>query len=195
MMLQAPSGVSSFNEVALGGGKAKIEKHHAKGKMTARERIDFLLDEETERIEIGAFAGDEMYEEYENKAMETVEDLASDYYDITTVKHVEDYHDTMKKYEDRFEIFNETHEKRHNGTETQNARRYRNYKTRESKEKDILNYPPLDLEVFRSYQDVPAEWENEEDADDIIMKERNEDSYSEEYNGIIELEKEFEERA
>ena len=53
-----------FNEVALGGGKAKIEKHHAKGKMTARERIDFLLDEETERIEIGAFAGDEMYEEY-----------------------------------------------------------------------------------------------------------------------------------
>ena len=32
--------------------------------MTARERIDFLLDEETERIEIGAFAGDEMYEEY-----------------------------------------------------------------------------------------------------------------------------------
>ena len=53
-----------LDEVALGGGKKKIEKHHAKGKMTARERIDFLLDEKSDRIEIGAFAGDQMYEEY-----------------------------------------------------------------------------------------------------------------------------------
>ena len=31
-------------QVKLGGGKKSIEKHHAKGKMTARERIDYLLD-------------------------------------------------------------------------------------------------------------------------------------------------------
>jgi 3-methylcrotonyl-CoA carboxylase beta subunit len=51
-------------KVALGGGKAKIEKQHAKGKMTARERIDYLLDSKTERIEIGAFVGDGMYAEH-----------------------------------------------------------------------------------------------------------------------------------
>ncbi|MDG1331241.1 MAG: acyl-CoA carboxylase subunit beta [Crocinitomicaceae bacterium] len=50
--------------VYLGGGKKRIEKLHDKGKMTARERIDFLLDEDTERIEIGAFAGRGMYEEH-----------------------------------------------------------------------------------------------------------------------------------
>lgn len=51
-------------KVALGGGKAKIEKQHAKGKMTARERIDYLLDKKSERIEIGAFVGEGMYEEH-----------------------------------------------------------------------------------------------------------------------------------
>ncbi|MEM6894001.1 MAG: carboxyl transferase domain-containing protein [Bacteroidota bacterium] len=53
-----------LGQVALGGGKAKMEKHRAKGKMNARERIDFLLDENTERIEIGALAGDGMYQEH-----------------------------------------------------------------------------------------------------------------------------------
>ena len=53
-----------LGQVALGGGKAKMEKHRAKGKMTARERVDFLLDENTERIEIGALAGDGMYQEH-----------------------------------------------------------------------------------------------------------------------------------
>src|SRR5690606_36949747 len=47
----------------LGGGKKRIEKHKAKGKLTARERIDYLLDARKLSIEIGAFAGDEMYEE------------------------------------------------------------------------------------------------------------------------------------
>lgn len=47
-----------------GGGKKRIEKLHAQGKLSARERIDLLLDAETERIEIGAFAGYEMYPEY-----------------------------------------------------------------------------------------------------------------------------------
>ena len=47
-----------------GGGKKRIEKLHAQGKLTARERIDLLLDPNTERIEIGALAGFEMYEEH-----------------------------------------------------------------------------------------------------------------------------------
>jgi 3-methylcrotonyl-CoA carboxylase beta subunit len=51
-------------QVALGGGKVKIEKQHAKGKMTARERIDYLLDSKAKRIEIGAFVGDGMYAEH-----------------------------------------------------------------------------------------------------------------------------------
>lgn len=51
-------------KIRLGGGIKKIEKLHKKGKMSARERIDYLLDDGTESIEIGAFAGWEMYEEY-----------------------------------------------------------------------------------------------------------------------------------
>jgi acetyl-CoA carboxylase carboxyltransferase component len=51
-------------EVKLGGGKKRIEKHHKKGKMTARERIDYLLDPDSNAVEIGAFAGDGMYEEH-----------------------------------------------------------------------------------------------------------------------------------
>ena len=48
-------------KVKLGGGSSKIEKQHAKDKMTARERIDYLLDPKSESIEIGAFAGEDMY--------------------------------------------------------------------------------------------------------------------------------------
>jgi len=51
-------------EVKLGGGKKSIEKHHAKGKLTARERIELLLDKDSPRQEIGAFVADGMYEEY-----------------------------------------------------------------------------------------------------------------------------------
>ena len=47
-----------------GGGQKRIEKQHAQGKMTARERVDYLIDEDSEFFEIGAFAGYEMYEEY-----------------------------------------------------------------------------------------------------------------------------------
>ena len=50
--------------VKLGGGKNRIEKHHAKGKMTARERIDYLLDDDNDCLEIGTFAGEGMYEEH-----------------------------------------------------------------------------------------------------------------------------------
>ncbi len=53
-----------FTKVQLGGGQKRIDKHHSKGKMTARERVDYLLDKNAKSIEIGAFAGDEMYEEH-----------------------------------------------------------------------------------------------------------------------------------
>ncbi|WKD84707.1 putative propionyl-CoA carboxylase beta chain 5 [Polaribacter huanghezhanensis] len=51
-------------KVKLGGGKSRIEKHKAKGKLTARERIDYLLDNKSKSIEIGAFAGEDMYAEH-----------------------------------------------------------------------------------------------------------------------------------
>ncbi len=53
-----------FAKVKLGGGKNRMEKHHSKGKMTARERIDYLLDDKSNSIEIGAFAGEDMYQEH-----------------------------------------------------------------------------------------------------------------------------------
>lgn len=60
--------VSDLNQklakIKKGGGDKKIEKLHAEGKMTARERITYLLDNEKDAIEIGAFAGEGMYEEH-----------------------------------------------------------------------------------------------------------------------------------
>ena len=53
-----------FAKVKLGGGKTRIEKHHAKGKMTARERIDYLFDPKSKSIEIAGFAGYKMYEDH-----------------------------------------------------------------------------------------------------------------------------------
>lgn len=53
-----------LEKIYLGGGKSKIEKHHSKGKLTARERIDLLFDKDTYSFEVGAFAGLGMYEEY-----------------------------------------------------------------------------------------------------------------------------------
>jgi len=53
-----------LDKVMQGGGKAKIEKEHAKGKMTARERIAFLLDKDAPQVEIGAFTGEGMYKEH-----------------------------------------------------------------------------------------------------------------------------------
>ena len=53
-----------LHEVYVGGGNKKIEKHHAKGKLTARERVDLLFDKNSERIEIGALAGYQMYEDH-----------------------------------------------------------------------------------------------------------------------------------
>ncbi|MGB5226893.1 MAG: carboxyl transferase domain-containing protein [Eudoraea sp.] len=51
-------------KVKLGGGNTRIEKQHELGKMSARERIDYLLDDKSNSIEIAAFAGDNMYAEH-----------------------------------------------------------------------------------------------------------------------------------
>jgi acetyl-CoA carboxylase carboxyltransferase component len=51
-------------KVYEGGGKKRIEKEHAKGKLTARERLDYLFDSKASTIEIGAFAGYDMYPEH-----------------------------------------------------------------------------------------------------------------------------------
>lgn len=53
-----------LSEIRRGGGRKKIEKEHSKGKLTARERIDYLIDQESNFIEIGAFVGNDMYKEY-----------------------------------------------------------------------------------------------------------------------------------
>lgn len=55
---------SKLVQVKMGGGKSRIEKQHSQGKLTARERIDYLLDKDSKNIEIGAFAGDGMYAEH-----------------------------------------------------------------------------------------------------------------------------------
>lgn len=53
-----------FAKVKKGGGEKRILKQHAEGKLTARERIDYLLDKKENSIEIGAFVGDGMYSNY-----------------------------------------------------------------------------------------------------------------------------------
>ncbi len=59
--------VSSLNrrleQIYMGGGKKKLEKLRDEGKMSARERLDYLLDKDKPTVEIGAFAGYEMYAE------------------------------------------------------------------------------------------------------------------------------------
>lgn len=51
-------------KIEEGGGKKRIEKLRSQGKMTARDRVNYLLDNPAESVEIGAFAGFEMYEEH-----------------------------------------------------------------------------------------------------------------------------------
>ncbi|MEO1011863.1 MAG: carboxyl transferase domain-containing protein [Bacteroidota bacterium] len=53
-----------LNTVYLGGGSKRIEKQHSLGKMTARERLDYVLDEGRDSLEIGALAGENMYGEH-----------------------------------------------------------------------------------------------------------------------------------
>jgi len=53
-----------YSKIILGGGTEKIAKQHKMGKLTARERIDYLKDNEADFFEIGSFAGFEMYNEF-----------------------------------------------------------------------------------------------------------------------------------
>ena len=53
-----------IDTIHLGGGEKKIKKHHSKGKLTARERVAFLLDKDSDYVEMGEFAGYGMYEQY-----------------------------------------------------------------------------------------------------------------------------------
>ncbi len=51
-------------ELREGGGAKAIESQHAKKRLTARERLDLLLDPGTEFFELGLFAAFGMYEEW-----------------------------------------------------------------------------------------------------------------------------------
>lgn len=53
-----------LEKIYLGGGKAKIDKQHEQGKLSARERVDYLIDKGSRFIEVGAFAGEDMYKEH-----------------------------------------------------------------------------------------------------------------------------------
>ncbi len=52
-----------LKQVHLGGGEKKIASQHKKNKLTARERIDYLTDDDSNFVEIGALAADGMYAE------------------------------------------------------------------------------------------------------------------------------------
>ena len=64
MKLKVAELKNKLAKVSLGGGKEKIEKQHEKGKLTARERIDYLIDKKSDFLELGALVADDMYEEY-----------------------------------------------------------------------------------------------------------------------------------
>lgn len=53
-----------LDKISLGGGKQAISKQHERGKMTARERVNYLLDKDQPVFEVGAFAGFEMYADH-----------------------------------------------------------------------------------------------------------------------------------
>lgn len=53
-----------LTEIKKGGGEKRLQKLRDEGKMTARERVDYLLDKDSDSIEVGAFAGYEMYKEH-----------------------------------------------------------------------------------------------------------------------------------
>ncbi|WP_374440965.1 acyl-CoA carboxylase subunit beta [Epilithonimonas sp.] len=52
----------TLSKIKLGGGEKALQKQRDQGKLTARERLEYLFDKNSETLEIGAFAGYEMYE-------------------------------------------------------------------------------------------------------------------------------------
>ena len=55
---------SILGEVCLGGGKNRLEKKRSEGKLTARERISYLLDKNTPYQEIGALTAHNQYQDH-----------------------------------------------------------------------------------------------------------------------------------
>jgi 3-methylcrotonyl-CoA carboxylase beta subunit len=55
---------TNAEKTKLGGGKEAIERHRKRGKMFVRDRIDRLIDPGSRFLEIGLFAGHDMYQEY-----------------------------------------------------------------------------------------------------------------------------------
>lgn len=53
-----------LEKIGKGGGERRIQNQHKQGKMTARERIEYLIDKDSPLLEVGAFAGYEMYKEH-----------------------------------------------------------------------------------------------------------------------------------
>lgn len=54
---------SREKKTRLGGGEKKIDEQHQRGKLTARERVQYLIDKNSEFLEIGLFAGEGMYQD------------------------------------------------------------------------------------------------------------------------------------
>ena len=52
------------DSIRMGGGAKAVEAQHAKGRLTVRERLNLLLDEGREFLELGLWAAYEMYGEY-----------------------------------------------------------------------------------------------------------------------------------
>ena len=61
MKLQLSRLQHRFEKIKLGGGEKRIAQQHAQGKMSVRERVNYLIDPDTSFLEIGAFAGYDMY--------------------------------------------------------------------------------------------------------------------------------------
>ena len=55
---------SKVRKIKLGGGKSRLDKIKSQGKLTARERVKNLVDDQSKIYEIGILAGEEMYKEY-----------------------------------------------------------------------------------------------------------------------------------
>lgn len=62
MRLQLANLRKLADTIKQGGGEKRIAKEHSKGKLTARERIELLIDKKSTFTEIGLFAAYEMYE-------------------------------------------------------------------------------------------------------------------------------------
>ncbi|MGB1114572.1 MAG: acyl-CoA carboxylase subunit beta [Flavobacteriaceae bacterium] len=55
---------AQVRKIKLGGGKERLKKLEAKGKLSARQRINLLVDDAEDVLEIGVLAAENMYKEY-----------------------------------------------------------------------------------------------------------------------------------